>query len=136
MPDGATDSPVEAVLFDFSHTLFRPEAGRDWVRNAGVLAGAEIDEHESARIAAEIERLLMAPEHAESQVGRDLSAEAHRAAIGTVLQAIETTVEGLTEALYERLIAPDAWRPYDDAGPVLRTLKEDGRKVGVVSNIG
>jgi HAD superfamily hydrolase (TIGR01549 family) len=127
---------LEAVLFDFSHTLFRPEAGAEWVRQAGAIAGARLADDETARIAADIERLLAAPEHAESQVGRDLSREAHRAAIGSVLEAVETTVEGLSEALYERLIAPEAWEPYVDAEPVLRALKSAGLKVGVVSNIG
>jgi HAD superfamily hydrolase (TIGR01549 family) len=136
MSDRTSHLGVEAVLFDFSHTLFRPEAGAEWVRQAGVTAGAEFDDDETARIAAEIERLLAAPEHAESQAGRDLSAEAHRAAISSVLEAVETTVEGLSEALYERLIAPDAWRPYVDAEPVLHALKTAGRKIGVVSNIG
>jgi HAD superfamily hydrolase (TIGR01549 family) len=136
MSDPTPHVAVEAVLFDFSHTLFRPETGADWVRHAGAMAGAELDADETARIAAEIERLLAAPERAESQVGRDRSAEAHRAAIGSVLEAIETTVEGLSEALYERLIAPDAWVPYVDSEPVLRALKAGERKVGVVSNIG
>ncbi|MDX6593224.1 MAG: hypothetical protein QOJ13_2420 [Gaiellales bacterium] len=136
MSDQTSHPAVEAVLFDFSHTLFRPETGTDWVRCAGTMAGTKFGDDDTARIAAEIERLLAAPEFAESQVGRDLSAEAHRAAIGSVLEAVETTVEGLSEALYERLIAPDAWRPYVDAEPVLRALKADRRKVGVVSNIG
>jgi HAD superfamily hydrolase (TIGR01549 family) len=136
VPDPTSDTSVEAVLFDFSHTLFRPEAGEDWVRRAGEIAGTALDDAETARIAAEIERLLAADEHAERQVGRDLSADAHRTAIGGVLNAVETTVQGLGEALYERLIAPDAWRPYVDAEPVLRGLKDAGRKVGVVSNIG
>jgi HAD superfamily hydrolase (TIGR01549 family) len=136
MADPTSDPAVDAVLFDFSHTLFRPERGTDWVRRAAVMAGAELGDDETGRIAADIERLLSAPEIAESQVGRDLSAEAHRAAIGVVLQAVETTADGLREALYERLIAPDAWQPYADAEPVLRDLKASGLKVGVVSNIG
>jgi HAD superfamily hydrolase (TIGR01549 family) len=132
-----TEAPtVEAVLFDFSHTLFRPEDRADWVRTAGAMAGAALDDAEADRIAAEIERLLTADENAERQVGRDLSADAHRSAIGGVLSAVETTVEGLGAALYERLIAPDAWRPYVDAEPVMRALHAAGRKIGVVSNIG
>jgi HAD superfamily hydrolase (TIGR01549 family) len=127
---------LAAVLFDFSHTLFRPEKGTDWVRAAGGMAGAALDEPEVERIASEIERLLVADEHTERQARRDLSADAHRAAVGGVLAAFESTVEGLGEALYERLIAADAWRPYEDAEPVLRALHEAGLRVGVVSNIG
>jgi HAD superfamily hydrolase (TIGR01549 family) len=53
-----------------------------------------------------------------------------------VLTGVETTVQGLGEALYERLIAPDSWTPYADAEPVMRELKQAGIRIGVVSNIG
>ncbi|MGY5099787.1 HAD-IA family hydrolase, partial [Streptomyces sp. 900105245] len=43
---------------------------------------------------------------------------------------------GLHDALYERHMSPAAWSPYPDAGTVLRTLRERGVGVGVVSNIG
>lgn len=127
---------VEAILFDFSHTLFRPEEGAAWVRRAAEKVGAAFDETEAARIAGEIERLFLEPKHAERQMGRDLSAEAHRQAVSTVLTSVEETIEGLGEALYERLIEPDAWTPYGDSEPVLRALKRGGYRTGVVSNIG
>jgi HAD superfamily hydrolase (TIGR01549 family) len=130
------DPSLEAVLFDFSHTLFRPEERTQWVQRAAELAGATLAEEEATRLAGEIERLLVADQDAERQVGRDLSPQAHRAAIGGVLSALETTVDGLTDALYERLIAPDAWLPYADTEPVLRALRDAGVRIGVVSNIG
>ena len=49
---------------------------------------------------------------------------------------MRTDVEGLADALYERLLGPDGWLPYPDTEPTLRTLHEAGIKVGVVSNIG
>jgi HAD superfamily hydrolase (TIGR01509 family) len=45
-------------------------------------------------------------------------------------------VEGLADALYERLLGPDGWLPYADTRTTLRTLHDAGIKVGVVSNIG
>jgi HAD superfamily hydrolase (TIGR01509 family) len=128
--------PLEAILFDFSYTLFRPEEGSTWVRRAGERVGAALDDGEAVQIAGKIERLFLEPEHAERQVGRDLSAEAHRTAVGSVLESVEETIEGLGQALYERLIEPDAWAPYRDARPVLRALKRVGCRTGVVSNIG
>lgn len=128
--------PVEAILFDFSHTLFRPEERPMWVRRAGEKVGVEVSEDDAVRIARNIERLFLEPEHAERQLGRDLSAEAHRAAVGSVLELVEETIDGLGEALYERLVEPDAWAPYSDTGPVLRALKDAGCRTGVVSNIG
>jgi HAD superfamily hydrolase (TIGR01509 family) len=128
--------PLEAILFDFSHTLFRPEESSMWVRRAGEKVGAAVNEEDAVRIARNIERLFMEPEQAERQLGRDLSAEAHRAAVSSVLELVEETVEGLGEALYERLVEPDAWAPYRDTGPVLRALKNAGCRTGVVSNIG
>ena len=60
------DPSLEAVLFDFSHTLFRPEERTQWVRRAGELAGANLAEDEAGRLAGEIERLLVWPMRARS----------------------------------------------------------------------
>jgi len=81
------DPSLEAVLFDFSHTLFRPEERTQWVQRAAELAGATLAEEEATRLAGEIERLLVADQDAERQVGRDLSPQAHRAAIGGIMAA-------------------------------------------------
>ena len=45
-------------------------------------------------------------------------------------------MEGLADALYDRLLAPDGWLPYADTESTLRTLHQAGIKVAVVSNIG
>src|SRR6478609_3838554 len=50
--------------------------------------------------------------------------------------AVPTDVEGLADALYERLLGPQGWLPYADTEPTLRTLHEAGIKVAVISNIG
>jgi HAD superfamily hydrolase (TIGR01509 family) len=49
---------------------------------------------------------------------------------------VGTDVEGLAEALYDRLLGPEGWLPYADTEPTLRTLHDAGIKMGVVSNIG
>ena len=38
------------------------------------------------------------------------------------------------EALYRRFGEPDVWRIYDDVEPVLRSLRDEGYRLGVVSN--
>ncbi|MGW7595782.1 HAD family hydrolase, partial [Streptomyces rubiginosohelvolus] len=43
---------------------------------------------------------------------------------------------GLYDALYDRHLSPDAWRPYPDAAEVLAGLRAAGVRIGVVSNIG
>ena len=45
-------------------------------------------------------------------------------------------MEGLADALYDRLLTSDGWLPYPDTEPTLRKLHDAGIKVAVVSNIG
>jgi L-xylulokinase len=43
-------------------------------------------------------------------------------------------LRGAEEAAYRELTAPDTWIPYPDTEPVLRTLRERGLRVGIVSD--
>jgi HAD superfamily hydrolase (TIGR01549 family) len=38
------------------------------------------------------------------------------------------------EAAYDVLRAPDAWQPYPDTAPVLRALRDQGMRIGIVSD--
>jgi HAD superfamily hydrolase (TIGR01493 family) len=138
---------MAAVLFDFSGTLFRIESAESWLR--AVLAQAELalPEPELLRAAQDLESVGALPgganairpvpdELASLWEIRDKSAELHRAAYTGLARQVPLPHPALHDALYDRHMTPAAWAPYPDAAEVLRTLRERGIGVGVVSNIG
>jgi HAD superfamily hydrolase (TIGR01509 family) len=136
---------VDAVLFDFHGTLAQVEDPVAWVLAAAAACGADLARGPATALA---DRLVMAgraggplphrvpPHLAEHWADRDLYEHSHRAAYTGLAETVPSDVEGLAEALYERLLGPDGWLPYTDTEDTLRTLHEAGIKVGVVSNIG
>lgn len=138
---------MTAVLFDFSGTLFRIESTESWLR--AVLAEAEVSLAEPELIAAAqaLESVGALPggaspsEPLPDEVAgiweiRDKSAELHRATYTGLSRQVPLPDPALHDALYDRHMAPAAWQAYPDATEVLRTLRERGIGVGVVSNIG
>ncbi|MGW2488439.1 HAD family hydrolase [Streptomyces sp. NPDC001606] len=136
---------MTAVLFDFSGTLFRVESTESWLRAALDETGLTLSEPELAAAAGALEAAGALPGGAEPVrlpaelagvwAVRDESAEAHRAAYTGLSRLVPLPDPALHDALYERHMSPSAWTPYPDAGKVLRTLRERGIGVGVVSNI-
>ncbi|MDI1458481.1 HAD-IA family hydrolase [Streptomyces sp. ATE26] len=137
---------MAAVLFDFSGTLFRVESTESWLRAVLEEAGLALPGPELADAAAALEAAGALPggadpvEVPEELAGlwavRDKSAEQHRAAYTGLSRLVPLPGPELHDALYERHMSPAAWSPYQDAADVLRTLRERGIGVGVVSNIG
>lgn len=137
--------PVDAVLFDFHGTLAQVEDPVAWVIAAAASCGRELDRGKATVLA---DRLVTAgraggppphrvpPHLAEHFADRDLYEHCHRAAYTGLAATVPTDVDGLADALYERLLTPDGWLPYADAASTLRALHEAGVKVAVVSNIG
>jgi putative hydrolase of the HAD superfamily len=135
-----------AVLFDFSGTLFRIESTESWLRGALAEAGIALSEAEIVEKATELEvagalpggaNPVRVPEELTREWGiRDESAERHRAVYTGLSRQVSLPDPGLHDRLYDRHMSPAAWQPYADAGEVLRTLRERGIGVGVVSNIG
>ncbi|WP_030901901.1 HAD family hydrolase [Streptomyces sp. NRRL F-5126] len=136
----------KAVLFDFSGTLFRIESARSWLDATLAQAGVAMPSDDVRRSAM---RLAVAgalpggpppervPEHlAGAWAVRDRSAAEHRAAYTGLAREARLPDPALYDALYERHMTPDAWRPYADAAEVLGALRGAGIAVGVVSNIG
>lgn len=137
---------MAAVLFDFSGTLFRVEPTGSWLRAVLNEAGLVWEERELAEKARALEEAGALPGGAfpvrlpEELAGlwevRDLGAEQHRAAYTALSRRVPLPDPALHDALYDRHMSPAAWAPYPDAAEVLRTLRERGVGVGVVSNIG
>ncbi|MYW45558.1 HAD-IA family hydrolase [Streptomyces sp. SID161] len=135
-----------AVLFDFSGTLFRVETTESWLRAVLTEAGHTLPERELCEMARALEAAGALPggvepvevpaDLADAWAVRDRSAELHRAAYTGLSRRVPLPDPGLHDALYERHMSPAAWSPYPDAAEVLRTLRERGTGVGVVSNIG
>ncbi|MEV6346334.1 HAD-IA family hydrolase [Actinoplanes sp. NPDC051851] len=137
--------PVEAVLFDFHGTLAQVEDPVAWVVAAAATCGAALDRGRATILA---DRLVTAgraggplphrvpPQLSEHWSDRDLYAHSHRAAYTGLAATVNTDIEGLADALYDRLLTAEGWLPYSDTESTLRKLHENGIKVAVVSNIG
>ena len=133
------------MLFDFHGTLAQVEDPVAWVTAAAAACGHELDRGRATVLA---DRLVTAgraggplprrvpPHLAEHWADRDLYATSHRAAYTGLAETVDCDVTGLADALYDRLLGPDGWLPYADTASTLRTLRDAGIKVAVVSNIG
>lgn len=133
--------PLDAVLFDYSGTLFRLEEDESWFE------GMTLDTDESrdvdGHVQAELMRRLtaptgrsvsMTPEALEAWMNRDLAPHLHREAYLHVLRE-SGLARHHAEALYAHVIDPDCWTPYPDTATVLQGLHRRGIKTAVVSNI-
>ena len=129
---------VQAVLFDYSGTLFRLEEDDSW------FAGIKVDERQiDGHVQAELMRRLtapvgqhvdMTPEAYHAWVNRDLAPHLHREAYLHVLRE-SGLADHHAETLYDRVIDPSSWTPYPDTADVLKGLHRRGIKTAVVSNI-
>ena len=129
---------VQAVLFDFSGTLFRLEEDDSWFE------GMEVDEREvDGHVQTELMRRLTAPighsvdmteEQYHAWANRDLAPHLHREAYLHVLRE-SGLADHHAESLYDRIIDMSSWTPYPDTAEVLKGLHRQGIKIAVVSNI-
>ncbi|MEU2911416.1 HAD family hydrolase [Streptomyces massasporeus] len=128
--------PVQAVLFDFSNTLFQMIDLETWLRRVGTACGrlAVLDEPGAvAEISEQLRDAFRLPAVVALQDGRDLSPERHRRAMLGWWERVDF-LRGAEDAAYRELTAPDAWAPYPDTEPVLRALRERGLRVAIVSD--
>jgi HAD superfamily hydrolase (TIGR01509 family) len=143
---------VDAVLFDFQGTIAQVEAPVEWVLRAAAACGATLDPIAATSLADRFltagwvggPRPVRVPPHlAEVWADRDLTPYAHRAAYTGILAAAvstvpaaSSTIEGLAEALYERLLRAEGWHAYADTEPTFAALHAAGIPIVVVSNVG
>lgn len=131
------DTPFDAVLFDFSGTLFHIETA------AAALAAAlgpayvhlapDLERYGAINGSSEPDELPA--ELAEVWHARDLSHDAHRAAYAGLSEYAGLDPEQ-AELVYARGTSPDAWRPFPDTIDVLTALCRHRVPVALVSNIG
>jgi HAD superfamily hydrolase (TIGR01509 family) len=129
---------IQAVLFDYSGTLFRLEEDDSW------FTGIQVDERAvDGHVQAELMRRLTQPtgksvdmddEQYRNWVNRDLEPHLHREAYLHVLRE-SGLPEHHAEALYDRVVDPASWTAYPDTAAVLASLKRQGLRIAVVSNI-
>ncbi|MEV0522988.1 HAD-IA family hydrolase [Streptomyces sp. NPDC050439] len=137
---------IKGALFDFSGTLFRIESTGSWLRAVLREAGLPLPPAEIERLTEGLERAgalpggarpdLVPDRLAELWAQRDRSAAQHRAAFTGLSREVRLPDPLLHDALYDRHMRPEAWRPYPDAAEVLTGLRERGVRVAVISNIG
>ncbi|MGQ9410387.1 HAD family hydrolase [Mycolicibacterium gilvum] len=132
---------LDAVLFDFSGTLFRLGEDESWFDGMTLdsAGNRDVDEHVQAelmrRLTAPTGRSVsMTPEALEAWMKRDLAPHLHREAYLHVLRESGLACEH-AESLYSRVIDPACWTPYPDTATVLTGLRRRGIRTAVVSNI-
>jgi HAD superfamily hydrolase (TIGR01509 family) len=130
---------VNAVLFDFSGTLFRLEQDESWVSELTDAAGDPLDLEAQAelmrRMTAPVGQVVqLAAEYQYAWENRDLEPELHRKVYLEVLKRSGVS-ESQAVGLYERLIDPECWTPYPDTADALRRLRDAGIPIAVISNI-
>jgi HAD superfamily hydrolase (TIGR01549 family) len=130
-PDGPVP-PVEAVLFDFSNTLFRMVEADEWLRRIAVDTG-RADALDVASVLTDVASAYQLPEVVEAQIGRDLDEARHRQAMVTWFANVPW-LRGHEHVAHRHVTSDESWVPYTDTEPVLRGLKERGYKVGIVSD--
>ncbi|PXX57917.1 HAD superfamily hydrolase (TIGR01493 family)/HAD superfamily hydrolase (TIGR01509 family)/HAD superfamily hydrolase (TIGR01549 family) [Nocardia tenerifensis] len=131
---------IEAVLFDYSGTLFRLEEDESWGDQLVAADGRPFDVHEKAeilrRMTAPVEQIVrFGPDGQYAWDNRDLDPKLHRRAYLEVLRKSGVPTDEQAEVLYGRLIDPMAWTPYPDVDEVLTSLAAQGLQIAVVSNI-
>ncbi|HEX6355396.1 HAD family hydrolase [Actinophytocola sp.] len=135
---------VDAVLFDFSGTLFDDAAVLTvaGVRAAAGARGVALDDGQAARLIEMSLATADSPDGRARREGCDRSADRHRAVWTELLTTAATGFlpgqepETLADAVYACLTDPLSWRPYPDTLSVLTQLHDAGVRLGVVSNIG
>ena len=131
---------IEAVLFDFSGTLFRLEEHPSWFDGIHDADGTPVD----GAGAAELMRRMTAPVGETDEFddatrhawrNRDLDPALHRQAYLHVLAQSGVTDPAHAQSVYGRVIDADSWTPYPDTERVLKKLAAESIRIGVLSNI-
>jgi HAD superfamily hydrolase (TIGR01509 family) len=133
------------VLFDFQGTIAQVEEPVQWVHRAAAACGATLDPILATSLADQLVNAgrvggpkpqRIPPHLAEVWADRDLSPDAHRRAYTGLLEPVAARLDGLADALYERVLVADGWQAYPDTGPTFAALHAADIPIVVVSNVG
>lgn len=136
---------MEAVLFDFAGTLFMPRAADELVFEGARVLGLELAADDLSQLADDYTAAgvpggpypATVPEHLVTLYERrDLSSDNHRATYIGLLSSVNHPHPDLPAAIYERILEPEGWVPYEDAHEVVAELARRGLRVGLISNVG
>jgi HAD superfamily hydrolase (TIGR01509 family) len=128
----------EAVLFDAGDTLIRLCGSGDRLLHRAA-ANLGVDPLDPGAVADVWQRVIGRSSTAEELAkGRDLSTDRHREVWTALYRSAgcETLAAGLSDALYELTVSAENWEAFPDTLPTLRTLRERGVAVGIVSDTG
>ncbi|MXP23025.1 HAD-IA family hydrolase [Gordonia sp. HNM0687] len=133
-------SRPQAVLFDFSGTLFRFEARDEWFEGLHDADGNALHLDHQAELIRRMTQPVgipaaLADEDRIAWEQRDLDPAQHRRAYLSMLRSSGLSVADHAERLYARVLDPHSWRIFDDTRAVLEGVRAAGIRVGVVSNI-
>jgi len=130
-------APIDAVLFDLHATLIDQGSPERWIESAAARLGMADFSLSPDDLAALRERLDRIWEHARTvdpQDRRDLDPAVHREVFTSAMADLPGLGPDRVEALYATLFDP--WTAYDDTAPVLNALREHGKAIVLVSNVG
>jgi len=131
---------IQAVLFDFSGTLFRLEQDDRWLANLTESNGEPL----SSQTRTELLRQMAVPsgdnvalneEHRLAWETRDLDPQQHQKVYLELIRQSGVANPEHAAALYSRIPDPSQWTPYPDAEAALKLVKAQGLKIAVISNI-
>jgi FMN phosphatase YigB (HAD superfamily) len=124
---------IEAVLFDFSDTLF----WRDGVQRMIMIAsqhGVTVPTGVAAQLWSSIRERSVSPE--EIAKHRDTSMEAHRRCWTALYQPLEHLMDGFAQLMYDDQPNPNGFVAFPETVQVLTQLHQAGMPIAVVSDIG
>jgi FMN phosphatase YigB (HAD superfamily) len=129
------ESRPAAVLFDFGQTLFHRESEADWAHSVLKEFNMDLSADHITQLLTQVRSAARTPSIQERLQIRYRSPDAHREANTACFEAAGLPSD-LVAALYDRMVAKEAWTPFPDAYAVLAALKRQSVPVGVISNIG
>jgi HAD superfamily hydrolase (TIGR01509 family) len=138
--DGTGAVPIKGVIFDFHGTLVAPRDADLWIDGAlrrTAQAGGPVPALSAAERSGLHDYLDRIWEHAHAidpDSSRDLSHARHVEVFSRTVARCPGVGPELITALYD--VMTEQWPAFDDAGPVLRRLRERGVRVVLLSNIG
>ena len=124
---------IEAVLFDWGHTLFDTPGSAEFVVSFAADAGTSLT-HAEAHLLWNDAR-MRSRRADEIAKGRDKSAALHRGCWMALWADLERRCPGISEPLYEFETSAAGWAPYVDVEGVLQALADRDVPVVIVSDV-